>query len=234
MNATALYHCKNQFSTRAWSAYFIALMLSNPPRLFATLQDQRWYRQMLQDWLKEAIAAGATNCLEIGCGPGVFSRSLASQGLAVSAVDNSKSMINYAKRQRRQEQSNPDFRLGNAYQLDFPPQQFDLVAAASLINVTPQAVTVIKEMLRVSHPNGLIACLTPSPDMSPANAEQYIKTHRLKNADAAALRLWSSRARKLSRQQLLEYFQAAGARNIRIKPGLDGMVLYSYAQGKPA
>lgn len=228
MKSTLLKHGNRfSFSRLAWTSYLIIMMLTRPVQLFATLQRQRWYSRMLHEWLDELATKMPGAWLELGCGPGVFSAELAQKGIKMTAIDRSSGMIRFAKRHFGAH-ANLDFQLGNAHQLGLVERSFDVVLAASLINVVDDPQSVIKEMIRLCRHNGVIAVLLPSPDMNSQNAEKYINKFRLKGFDAAALRLWSSRAGKLSQHQLLQLFQAGGAENIRIALGLEGMVFYVY------
>lgn len=213
-----------------WRIYFIGMMLGSPARLFANLQQQSWYKNMLLHWLRDYINGNKGDCLEIGCGPGIFSAELAAKGVRVTAVDSSRSMIEFAKRRFAAAPTKPEFAIANAKHLEFFDQCFDLVVAASLINVVREPVAVIREMLRVARDDGYIAVLVPSPSLNPSNAAKYSQAHALSHSHAAALGLWASAARKLSRHELENYFQLAGAVNLRIEEGLDGMVFFAYAQ----
>ena len=217
-----------------WRIYFVAMMLGSPVRLFANLQQQRWYKNMLLHWLRDYLTNETADCLEIGCGPGVFSAELAAKGMRVFAIDSSRSMIEFAKRRYSGASTKPQFAIANAKRLELFDQGFDLVVAASLINVVSEPVAVIREMLRVTRGDAYIAVLVPSPMMNRSNAAKYSQTHALSHSHAAALSLWAGAARKLSRQELEDYFQRAGAVNLRIEEGLDGMVLFAYAQSNAA
>lgn len=207
-----------------FTVYLVALMLRNPERLFAKLHNMPWYRNMLHNWIDSLrIENSAASFLEVGCGPAVFSHQLSLSGKQVTALDNSSRMLNYAKHHF----ANSQLRLvhGDAYKLPFPDNSFDAVFSASLINVIPNPQQAISEMRRVTRPGGVVSCLVPSTHMTADNINAYIKQHRLKSIEAAALRLWGSRANKLNAKLLGELMLTTHASHQSIRSELQGMAL---------
>ena len=73
----------------------------------------------------------------------------------VSAVDPSSAQIDHARRQpvaRR-----VDFRMGDAQALPFADGDFDVVAAALVINFIPDRPRALREMRRVARAGGIVA-----------------------------------------------------------------------------
>ncbi|MCX7165531.1 MAG: methyltransferase domain-containing protein [Rhodocyclales bacterium] len=100
--------------------------------------------------------------LELGCGTGAMTRFLAHRddfsGKAFG-VDQSASFIDAARRFAETENigERVDFRVGDAHSLDFPAETFDAVFAHTLISHVTDPTTVLREMVRVVRPGGIVA-----------------------------------------------------------------------------
>ena len=100
--------------------------------------------------------------LELGCGTGAMTRFLAHRadfsGKAFG-VDQSASFIDAARRFAESENigERVDFRVGDAHSLDFPAETFDAVFAHTLISHVTDPTTVLREMVRVVRPGGIVA-----------------------------------------------------------------------------
>src|SRR5215472_5540396 len=96
--------------------------------------------------------------LDVGCGEGRFSRMLKGAGVAAVGIDPTQQLLETA---RRRDQGG-DYRLGQAEQLEFESESFDLVVSyLTLIDIVAFRAA-IAEMVRVLRPGGslLIANLT--------------------------------------------------------------------------
>jgi SAM-dependent methyltransferase len=117
----------------------------------------RWTRgvgSVFLDWL--APPAGA-RWLEVGCGSGAFTGLVldACAPGTISAIDPSKSQIDYVRGGSRSQQV--DFRLADAQALPFPYAAFDIVVSALVINFIPDRPRGLTEMRRVTRPGGVVA-----------------------------------------------------------------------------
>jgi len=215
----------NALTARFYNAYLTILMLTNPARLFARLQSMPWYSAMLNSWIDSLNIANqkSANILEVGCGPALFSYRLSQSGKRVTALDNSSKMIKFAK----QNFSNSQLHLiqGSAHRLPFTDNSFDAVLSASLISIIPNPQQAMAEMRRVTKPGGVISCLVASTQMTLKNANSYIKQNHLDGFDAAALRLWSSRAPSMNTEQLAHIVQPGGIADTMFHEELSGLVL---------
>jgi ubiquinone/menaquinone biosynthesis C-methylase UbiE len=218
-------------SDHLWYGALVARMVSSPPRLFATLQRIPWYHRMLCDWARSIGAAGP-GWLEVGCGPGLFTAELARQGRDATGVDRSAAMLGLGARLPEVESEAVRLVHGSAYALPFADRSYDVTIAASLLNVVDEPVRALREMARVTKPDGRVSCLVPSEAMHARNAQRYIEEQGFAGRDAAALRLWSGRARKVTREDLLSLGRDAGLRELRRTTGLGGLVAILY--GRPA
>jgi ubiquinone/menaquinone biosynthesis C-methylase UbiE len=200
-------------------------LMKSPPALFSRLFGLPWYRNMLEQWVAPILAPDA-KILEVGCAGGDFSRSLAERNMKVSAVDRSTRML--AKAQ--QMQSLVQFEQADATRLPFPDQHFDVVLAASLINVVDSPRAVLAEMRRVCRADGTVSILVPNRIFSNADAKRYLEAEQLTGFSGAAFATWHRRGRKMDVDVLHGYFNDCGMTNITTKKLLGGMVVAMFGQ----
>ncbi|MEY2526535.1 MAG: hypothetical protein QOE73_1306 [Verrucomicrobiota bacterium] len=108
--------------------------------------------------------AHGTTVLELGCGPGFYSRRLAARfpEISITGVDRSQSQLQCARlRAQKQGLHNCSFEHVNAQQIRSEDGCFDVLVASRLFTVLPQPETVIGEMFRVLRPGG--RCFVAEP-----------------------------------------------------------------------
>lgn len=88
--------------------------------------------------------------LDLGCGPGYYTRALRQAGARVTPVDNSEESLSL--------RGAPvdGALLGDATSLDFPDGSFDGIVCSNLLEHTPDASSVVSEMSRVCSSGGWI------------------------------------------------------------------------------
>jgi SAM-dependent methyltransferase len=108
------------------------------------------------------------NILDVGCGPGLITSGLARlapQG-HTTGMDNSAGIIAQAQASASSATSPPTnltFTVGDATQLAYPDNSFDIVHAHQLLVHIPDPVAVLREFHRVCKPGGIIAVRESSP-----------------------------------------------------------------------
>ena len=99
--------------------------------------------------------------LDVGCGPGTISLSLAAHVGRVVGVDVAEEEGARARAEAsRRNTANADFRQGDGLALPFPDDAFDVVYANGVVEHVWQPVDPIREMLRVARPGGVVALRT--------------------------------------------------------------------------
>lgn len=94
--------------------------------------------------LKLADVKGKT-VLDVGCGPGKFCRLWASRDAhLIIGMDFSSEMIRIAR-----DRCGPNFLLGDAFNLPFPTDSFDLVSCIGLANYYDDLTPLLNEITRV-------------------------------------------------------------------------------------
>lgn len=92
--------------------------------------------------------------LDVGCGDGDLAIELSKRGAHVAGVDSSSVMIDAAKKLAERHRVNAEFRVATAQRLPFPPDQFDIVVAVTILCFVEDAMPVFREMARVLRPGG--------------------------------------------------------------------------------
>ncbi|MGQ0574335.1 MAG: class I SAM-dependent methyltransferase [Pseudonocardia sp.] len=102
----------------------------------------------------DVTAAGpGTALLDLGCGPGVFSRAAVDRGALVTGVDHDPQAVRHAAA----EVPDVTFQVGDAHELDLRDGSFDVVAAVQLLTHVANPLRVLREMGRVARPGGVVA-----------------------------------------------------------------------------
>lgn len=100
----------------------------------------------------------AAYALEIGCGTGVFTRKIyETTRCNIIAIDISEDLLKIAK----EKLSEIDFRIGDAMNLDFHENTFDVVFGSSVLHHLDME-KAYKEILRVLKPGGRIVFAEPN------------------------------------------------------------------------
>ncbi|MDD5290961.1 MAG: methyltransferase domain-containing protein [Patescibacteria group bacterium] len=96
--------------------------------------------------------------LDIGCGPGVFSKILARQGFKIYGVDFSPGVIKVAE--RKSENLNINYQVASIYNLPFTDNYFDKIICLGVLQTVEDHETAISEMRRVLKKDGLLTIHT--------------------------------------------------------------------------
>ena len=80
------------------------------------------------DWILQQVESNRKlTILDLGCGPGLYSKIMAEQGHCVTGIDISETSINYAKEQSSINDLNITYQQGNYLEVDFESGKYDLV-----------------------------------------------------------------------------------------------------------
>ena len=109
--------------------------------------------QALPLLVEAAAIRGGQRVLDLGCGPGDGSASLARTGASVTGVDFARQMIDAARRRH----PNLAFHEANAEALPFEDKTFDAVVANCVVHHLARPLVVFKEASRVLTPGGRFA-----------------------------------------------------------------------------
>lgn len=119
------------------------------------------FTAMMNEYFAAMRIQSAKTVLDLGCGTGVAARAIAIQeGFAghVTGVDVSPYLTAAAEDLATKEgiANAVTFRTGDSQRLDLPDSSFDAVVAHTLISHVPSPMTVLKEIVRVVKPGGMV------------------------------------------------------------------------------
>lgn len=167
--------------------------MSAPDEMGLTPEAAQGYEQffvpaIFDQWPPRIIEAAAIeegdNVLEVGCGTGVLAREVIKQvgeGGSVTGLDLSESMLGVA----REICPAVDFRQGNAMELPFEDETYDVVIASFVLMFVPEPATAIRELWRVLKPNGrFVVAVWEALDQNPVYSG-LVDIARLRIDDAA-------------------------------------------------
>jgi ubiquinone biosynthesis O-methyltransferase len=92
--------------------------------------------------------------LDVGCGDGDLAVQLSKHGGIVSGIDISEPMIEAAKQRAARDKVDIDFRVAAGQDIPFPAEQFDIVAAVTILCFVENPAPIFDEVARVLRPGG--------------------------------------------------------------------------------
>jgi SAM-dependent methyltransferase len=124
------------------------------------VQMGRWSGRLAPLFIDFAGITTAERVLDVGCGTGNLSFSLARNPAigSVRGIDFSPAYIEHAKRRNRD--TRLGFEVGDACALPFPDAWFDHALSLLVLQFIPQADLAVREMRRVTRPGGTVAAAT--------------------------------------------------------------------------
>ena len=189
-------------------------LLLDPPSLFHHLHSLDWYRGALVGALPHVPKdLAGKSVLEVGCATGDFCGDMSALGARVFGVDISDNMVRRAKLSHKSVQ----FDVADAQSLPYGDRTFDVVFAASLLNVVNDPPRVLREMVRVCRPGGALALLVPAAEFRAAEAKRWVVTQGLTAKESAAYMAWHRLAKKVSADKLTHWINDAGLANARVE-----------------
>lgn len=105
--------------------------------------------QVFQQLLESPRFNGGKRCLEVGCGRGSLSAYFSDAGYQCTLLDLSPAVIEIARQIFDVNKLAAEFRAGDANQLPFATESFDLVFSIGLLEHMSDPATTIREQVRV-------------------------------------------------------------------------------------
>lgn len=149
---------------------------------FGDYRDFWWNKSFLDLTAKRLDLHRHQNMLDVGCGNGHWTRTLEpylNPNAKITAVDNDKRWFDENTGLKEYlEHSGKIFELqeGDAQNLPFPDDSFDLVTCQTVLIHVPDPAKAIREMKRVLQPGGTLLCVEPNNIV-----QSLIKTSITKN-----------------------------------------------------
>jgi SAM-dependent methyltransferase len=117
----------------------------------------RWSRRLAPLLVTFASVDDQTSVLDVGCGTGAVALAVADAfpSARVTGIDASNAYVAVA--QARAPRHRMRFLVGNAQALELPSATFDRTLSMLAINFFPDPAAALREMIRVTRPDGVIA-----------------------------------------------------------------------------
>jgi ubiquinone/menaquinone biosynthesis C-methylase UbiE len=167
---------RERAATRAVKPYKGMAMEGAIARWYSKIrtQDEEMARALQQ--VKDVLPAGGA-VLEIAPGPGYLAIEIAKLGgYRVTGLDISRTFVEIAQAKARAAGVSVDFQLGNASDMPFAGDTFDLTICRAAFKNFSEPVQAIREMYRVLKPGGKALIADLRRDASPAEIDAHIDT----------------------------------------------------------
>lgn len=159
--------------------------------------------QDLLEWIVDSLPLEREfRVLDVAAGTGHLSRAIAPHVRDVIAVDITPEMLDQARKETaKRNMNNIIFEEGNAAQLPYEADRFDLVASRLAIHHFEKPIIQLREMTRVCKPNHRIAIIDLLAPENEEIAKTYNNLERLRDP---------SHTMALSKAQMAKLFADAG------------------------
>ncbi len=124
-------------------------------------RHRRVHPGVLQQILTEGDLTASARVLEVGCGVGNYIGAMAAVGCACWGIDPAAEMLDQA----RTRSEGVNFKPGQAEQLDFPPDFFNLVFSVDVIHHVGNQTAFFQEAYRVLRSGGKLCTVTDSEEI---------------------------------------------------------------------
>ncbi|HEY6609700.1 MAG TPA: bifunctional 2-polyprenyl-6-hydroxyphenol methylase/3-demethylubiquinol 3-O-methyltransferase UbiG [Pseudomonas sp.] len=109
------------------------------------------------NWIDERIGLAGKRVLDVGCGGGILSESMALRGASVTAIDMGEAPLAVARLHQLESGVSVDYRQSTAEALAAEmPGQFDVVTCLEMLEHVPDPASVIKACQRLVKPGGQV------------------------------------------------------------------------------
>lgn len=183
------------------------------------------------DWL---VPAAGARVLDVGCGPGHLAREMARRGCCVTGVDRGRRLLRLARTWTAQDSNAAvraiQFLRAPGERLPFADDSFDLVTATTVIYFVAKPADVLREMVRVTRPGGVVATLDPHASLDRRTMRDYCERRRLNRQDTRKLLTWaiaSEQCLRFEERELRELLGAASLVAIEMERRLGGLVWFA-------
>lgn len=161
------------------------------------------------DLLREQTGASPSDdSLDVACGAGVVACHFASVVSSATGIDITPAMIERAKSlQRRRGLNNTRWDLGDVTQLPYAEASFSIVTSRYAFHHMPDAGCVLREMVRVCNPGGVVAVADICASEDALKADRFNQLERLNDP---------THVRALSLSEHLSLFRSVGLTDAKV------------------
>jgi len=162
--------------------------LQHDPDYFLELQTKTGWGAMLRSFASWLGPKPASLILDVGTGPGLLPAIFTQKGCRVIGADSSFEMLHDAL--------HPDLVLASILSLPFKPATFDLITVSNLLFFLPDPLAALQKMTHLLAPDGEIALLNPSEQMTVVAATTLANKRGLEGLARETLLNYAGRAER--------------------------------------
>ncbi len=117
----------------------------------------RWSRSLTAPFIEFFGLASDESTLDVGCGTGSLTRAIAdfAEIQSVTGTEPSDAYVAFAR--TRSDDPRVRYETGDACALSFDNARFDRCVSQLVLNFIPDAGRAIAEMVRITHPGGVVS-----------------------------------------------------------------------------
>lgn len=109
------------------------------------------------DWIDQAVGLAGRKVLDVGCGGGILSESMAVRGAAVTGIDLSDKALSVARLHLLESGQKVDYRKCAAEDLaEEMPGAFDTVTCLEMLEHVPDPASIVRACTRLVRPGGQV------------------------------------------------------------------------------
>ena len=111
------------------------------------------------DWIRQLAALDGARALDIGCGGGILTESLAAAGAIVTGIDMAEKPLSVARLHQHETGANIDYRRSTAEEMAAQHAgEFDVVTCLEMLEHVPSPSSVVAAMAELVRPGGHVFC----------------------------------------------------------------------------
>jgi len=109
------------------------------------------------DWIDRHVALSGKHVIDIGCGGGILSESMATRGASVTGVDLSDKALGVARLHLYESGQTVDYRKIAAEEIaDAEPETFDVVTCMEMLEHVPDPASTVAAAAKLAKPGGSV------------------------------------------------------------------------------
>jgi 2-polyprenyl-6-hydroxyphenyl methylase/3-demethylubiquinone-9 3-methyltransferase len=109
------------------------------------------------DYIDRTAGLAGKTVLDVGCGGGILSESMAQRGASVTGIDLGEKALKVAKLHKLESGVNVDYRLISAEDLaQEQPQRYDVVTCMEMLEHVPDPSLVVRACAQLAKPGGYV------------------------------------------------------------------------------